>query len=195
MEPALIQELDHPPPSFTNEPERGTESDEVLIPPVPLKPENQNCAVDEWQFVIVAIATTGYNIHSDDICQIAIGAIQDNSGVTVWSEYRLPRQEFHPLASEYNGFSTEDVNGRSELKNVSYGSIPVKTHSKKKVIKSFRDDLRKIADGRPTVIIVYSAQFDLSFLFRLSYLSPSFLKELNIRFLDVLPLVKSMKDK
>ena len=72
MEPALIQELDHPPPSFTNEPERGTESDEVLIPPVPLKPENQNCAVDEWQFVIVAIATTGYNIHSDDICQMQL---------------------------------------------------------------------------------------------------------------------------
>ena len=73
MESALIQEFDQQTASCRNESGHTTESDEVLlIPPVPVVQPIQNGTVDEWQFITLAIATTGCNIHTDDIVKLQL---------------------------------------------------------------------------------------------------------------------------
>ena len=67
-----------------------------------LKPV-QNAAGVTWQYVILSIATTGFNIDEDEICQIAL-CYKGAQRCFKCCEHVLPDKEFHEDATISNGF-------------------------------------------------------------------------------------------
>ena len=162
-----------------------------------LKPvKNAAAVLVSWQYVFVAINTTGSNIYEDEICQLGLYC----EGEEPWCQCILPEKNFETETTKHNGFSKENVNGKLALFwRYEADAAPVPTHRVKDVIKSFRERIQQIASrtGKKTLLMVYN-DHDVSFLFRTIEecdLSSHFLKELNGGFVHVSELVESMKSK
>ena len=177
---------------------------DIDLPPIVEEPklkQVQNVANVTWQYIILAMATTGLDIYKDEICQLGL-FYQGVQRCFKWCEHILPNRGFHSEASEINGFSKEIIDGKLSLcwkdKGNSSKTKTCRTYPVKTVMKHFQRQIRQFSlNGKRILLVVYNAQYDVNILFRTMNecgISTKFLTKLNIGFVDMYKLVKSMSN-
>lgn len=117
------------------------------------------------KFFIFDLETTGLNRQKDEICQIAVQPY-DEDGPQPFNIHILPNCDFHPKASEVNGY-TISYSSSSERSLTKLGQ-PVETTTLAQGIKEFYDYLRRqSSSGSKIVLIGYNCKsFDVPILLR-----------------------------